>query len=95
MSFWNLPKFFNFSIVRDSFFRSPSPVPGDSRPSSNLNRESSSRDSSTLARKEKVKITCLGMLYSPIIMQCVEGQVCPDATQFLMAGTQVGVTGEN
>ena len=71
------------------FRRSPSPVVGDSRPSSNLNRELNGRDSPLLARREKVEITCLGMLYSPIIMQNVEGKVCPDATQFLMAGTQV------
>ncbi|KAK2550611.1 hypothetical protein P5673_028662 [Acropora cervicornis] len=69
--------------------RSPSPVGGDSRPNSSLNRELSGRDSPLLARREKVEITCLGMLYSPIIMQNVEGKVCPDATQFLMAGTQV------
>ncbi|XP_074609001.1 uncharacterized protein LOC141863385 isoform X2 [Acropora palmata] len=70
--------------------RSPSPVGGDSRPNSSLNRELSGRDSPLLARREKVEITCLGMLYSPIIMQNVEGKVCPDATQFLMAGTQDG-----
>lgn len=61
-------------------------------PSSYLTREVSGRESSLSTRKEKVVITCLGMLYSPIIMQSVEGQACPDATQFLMAGTQVGVT---
>lgn len=61
-------------------------------PSSYLTREVSGRESSLSARKEKVVITCLGMLYSPIIMQSIEGQACPDATQFLMAGTQVGVT---
>ena len=40
-------------------------------------------------------ITCVGMLYSPIIMQSVEGEACPDATHFLMAGTQVGIPVEN
>ena len=46
-------------------------------------------ESSLSTRKEKVLITCVGILYSPIIMQSVEGQACPDATHFLMAGTQV------
>lgn len=85
----NIYYFVNFVTI----LRSPSPVAGDSpslRPSSYLTREFSSRESSLLPRKEKVVITCLGMLYSPIIMQSVEGQACPDATQFLMAGTQVG-----
>lgn len=40
-------------------------------------------------RKEKVQITCLGILYSPIIMTSLEGDACPDTTHFLMAGTQV------
>ena len=78
---------FTYFII---FRRSPSPVVGDSRPNSSLNRELSGRDSPLLARREKVQITCLGMLYSPIIMQNVEGKACPDAMQFLMAGTQVG-----
>ena len=73
--------------------RSPSPIAGDLTslgPSSFLTREASGRESSLSARKEKVVITCVGMLYSPIIMQSVEGEACPDATHFLMAGTQVG-----
>ena len=40
-------------------------------------------------RKEKIQITCLGILYSPIIMTSLEGDACPDTTHFLMAGTQV------
>ena len=74
--------------------RSPSPIADDSpslRPSS-FGREVSGRELSLSARKEKVVITCVGMLYSPIIMQSVEGQACPDATHFLMAGTQVCYT---
>ena len=74
------------------FSRSPSPNAGDSPsrgPSPLYSHESTGRESSLSTRKEKVLITCVGILYSPIIMQSVEGQACPDATHFLMAGTQV------
>ena len=74
------------------FPRSPSPNTGDlpSRgPSPLFSRDGTGRESSLSTRKEKVLITCVGILYSPIIMQSVEGQACPDATHFLMAGTQV------
>ena len=74
------------------FPRSPSPNTGDSPsrgPSPLFSREGTGRESSLSTRKEKVLITCVGILYSPIIMQSVEGQACPDATHFLMAGTQV------
>ena len=74
------------------FSRSPSPNAGDSPsrgPSPLYSHEGTGRESSLSTRKEKVLITCVGILYSPIIMQSVEGQACPDATHFLMAGTQV------
>ena len=74
------------------FPRSPSPNTGDlpSRgPSPLFSRDGTGRESSLSTRKEKVLITCVAILYSPIIMQSVEGQACPDATHFLMAGTQV------
>jgi len=73
--------------------RSPSPVTGESSslgPSFYPPWEASGRELLLLARKEKVKITCLGILCSPIIMKTVEGEACPDATQLLMAGTQDG-----
>lgn len=75
-----------------SLIRSPSPVTGESSslgPSSYPPWEASGRELLLSVRKEKVKITCLGILYSPIIMKTVEGEACPDATQFLMAGTRV------
>ena len=80
---------FSVSLV---FPRSPSPNTGDlpSRgPSPLFSRDGTGRESSLSTRKEKVLITCVAILYSPIIMQSVEGQACPDATHFLMAGTQV------
>ena len=76
-----------------SRLRSPSPITGESSslgPSSFPPWEASGKESLVSARKEKVKISCLGILYSPIIMKTVEGEACPDATHFLMAGTQVG-----
>lgn len=76
-----------------SLIRSPSPVTGESSslgPSSYPPWEASGRELLLSARKEKVKITCLGILYSPIILKTVEGEACPDATQFLMVGTRVG-----
>ena len=72
--------------------RSPSPITGDSPSlgrSSFLPLDASGRESMLSTRKEKVVITCLGILYSPIIMTSMEGEACPDTTHFLMAGTQV------
>ncbi|XP_048581685.1 uncharacterized protein LOC5517160 isoform X2 [Nematostella vectensis] len=39
---------------------------------------------------ERLALTCIGMLCSPVIIHTLEGEACPDATNFLMAGTKDG-----
>ena len=36
-----------------------------------------------------MQVTCLGILYSHVVMHSVEGEMSPDTTSFLLAGTQV------
>uniref|UniRef100_A0A6P8IQV6 Uncharacterized protein LOC116303278 n=1 Tax=Actinia tenebrosa TaxID=6105 RepID=A0A6P8IQV6_ACTTE len=71
--------------------KSPSSKPGSPRPTTPWDGSISLfLDPASNTQHERVSLTCLGMLYSNIIIESIEGLACPDATHFLLAGTEDG-----
>lgn len=83
-----------FNVQLFTTVRSPNPRAASALPQTP--RTTTPRDAGSLLFPESlnpqhdhVSLTCLGLLCSPVIIESSEGSACPDATHFLLAGTEV------